>query len=95
MGCAATPVAGNAGGLLPRLFTLALPQGGRAVVFCHIHRNVATTFPLESMMPCVARTFLAPRGATDHISAVKLLLLTDSPGHKCQNDVGHCIFIYP
>ena len=51
------------GGLLPRLFTLALPVEGRAVVFCHVVSAVARGFPLESMVLCVARTFLDPRRA--------------------------------
>ena len=67
IGCAAFPIAREAGGLLPRLFTLTPAIGeptAGAVVFCHIVPDVAIRFPLESMELCVARTFLLPLPAT-------------------------------
>ena len=69
-GCAAPPVAGRTGGLLPRLFTLAAPAEGRAVVFCHTCPDVAAGFPLGNAMLFVARTFLfmLAHRATDLIS---------------------------
>lgn len=69
-GCAAPPVAGRTGGLVPRLFTLAAPAEGRAVVFCHTCPDVAAGFPLGNAMLFVARTFLfmLAHRATDLIS---------------------------
>ena len=67
IGCAASPVSREAGGLLPRLFTLTWRRAQalrQAVVFCHIVPGVAARFPLESMMLFVARTFLLPLSAT-------------------------------
>ena len=73
-GCAAAPVARRPGGLLPRLFTLACPAKGRAVVFCHIIPDVAAGFPLRNAVLCVARTFLfmsiMRHRATDRISVM-------------------------
>jgi len=44
------------GELLPRLFTLTAPKrGGRSLLRCFA---LANNFPLGSMAPCVARTFL-------------------------------------
>ena len=57
MGCAASYVTIRSGGLLPHLFTLTSKT--EAVVFCHIHRDVAAALPLTSMSPFVARTFLS------------------------------------
>lgn len=59
--CAACHVAVAPGELLPHLFTLASP-GGKAVVFCHIVSTVADSCRLDSMVLCVARTFLTPEG---------------------------------
>ena len=55
-----------------------------AVVFCHIAFNVAADFPLGSMMPFVARTFLSIRSDRPHfcvnlffaISAIILIILS-------------------
>ena len=59
MGCAASYVTIKSGGLLLHLFTLANPLDEGAVVFCHIVPDVTAGFPLESMAPFVARTFLS------------------------------------
>ena len=57
IGCTARDVAIPAGGLLPRLFTLTAAVAA-AVILCYITPAVAGSFPLGSMMLCVARTFL-------------------------------------
>ena len=53
----ASVVTNRTGGLLPRLFTLTLPES-MAVVFCYAHLP-HDNFPLGSMASCVARTFLS------------------------------------
>ena len=66
--CAACHVAVAPGELLPHLFTLASAGRAKAVVFCHIVSTVADSCRLDSMVLCVARTFLTPftrRRATD------------------------------
>ena len=50
IGCAAPPVAGRTGGLLPRLFHPCRSRRGRAVVFCHTCPDVAAGFPLGNAM---------------------------------------------
>ena len=73
MGGAATDNATGSGGLLPRLFTLTGSQRLTAVVFCHIVLDVAAGFPLKSMVPCVARTFLsAKRSDRPHFCIFRL-----------------------
>ena len=58
VGCTARECRHLRGGLLPHLFTLTVPCGGRrlfSVTLCHALANI---FPLESTMLCGARTFL-------------------------------------
>ena len=59
---AARHVAMTAGGLLPHLFTLApsSPGGRRGSYSLSRCSAVADSSPLESMVLCVARTFLLP-----------------------------------
>lgn len=44
------------GELLPHLFTLT--STSKAVIFCYLNSALTNSFPLGSMMLCVARTFL-------------------------------------
>lgn len=58
MACTAVPVTRNAGELLPHLLTLTTPwHGGLSLLHSP---TVTDPFPLGSMAPCVARTFLHP-----------------------------------
>ena len=57
------PSRGGARWALTPPFHPCHPQERRAVVFCHVVSAVTRGFPLESMVLCVARTFLGPRRA--------------------------------
>ncbi len=57
MRCTAACIATGTGGLLPRLFTL-ITTGGRDGHFLLHYRGLSPAFPLGSMVPYVARTFL-------------------------------------
>lgn len=61
--CTATCVATSTGELLPHLFTLIrqLPDG----YFLLHYYTLAGIFPLGSMAPCIARTFLLCKAAID------------------------------
>jgi hypothetical protein len=59
MGWTALHVTMQTGELLPHLFTLT-PEG--AVIFSSTCHTLTDIFPLGSMMPCAARTFLLPQG---------------------------------
>ena len=61
MGCAAICVATDAGGLLHRLFTIAVT----AVIFCHIIPAVADRFPLGNMMPLLPGLSSSTHGRSD------------------------------
>jgi hypothetical protein len=61
-GYLAVDIAAHAGGLLHRLFTLALPPAGvSAVCFCGPIRQVAPSRGLPGALPCGVRTFLDGR----------------------------------
>lgn len=54
--CTATCVATSTGELLPHLFALTEPKPGG--YFLLHYYTLASIFPLGSMAPCIARTFL-------------------------------------
>ena len=74
---AASRIAAGPGELLPRLFTLTrggqCPSGGR---FLSRYSAVTDSFPLESMVLCVARTFLSPLYTSASDWTVLLLVTT-------------------
>jgi len=61
--CGAPSRGGARWALTPPFHPCSPRRRGRAVVFCHVVSAVARGFPLESMVLCVARTFLSPRRA--------------------------------
>lgn len=74
---AASRIAAGPGELLPRLFTLT--RGGQCLPggrFLSRYSAVAGSFPLESMVLCVARTFLSPLYTSASDWTVLLLVTT-------------------